>query len=329
VIGLLCLLTACASPPKPQTFTLPDEPAPTLPEPAPLTNAVVAPPVAQPMMVPSLLQQQAQMLALEAADLLYTGQEQQALQVIRRAFQLEPGNRLGRSLLRQTQVDPVISLGPEAYAYTLQRGETLAHVAQRVLNDPYAFYLLARYNGIGVPAMVAEGQVIRVPGKPPVLPPSVVELPPPPVIAIPTPPPAVHHTPAPPPAPVPPQPPVAVPAPAPSPAAVALEVSRAMTMAQAAERAGQIDRAYEQYQRAALLGNEKAVAKADLLRQRSIEINTREARAALLRQDLDRSLQLWEQVLALDPDNQPARTERERIQSLKLKVSQKAASIKP
>lgn len=104
-------------------------------------------------------------------------------------------------------------------------------------------------------------------------------------------------------------------------------MQQAMTAALAAERAGQIERAHEEYQRAAALGNPRAAAKADLMRQRRIEIYTREARAALLRQNLDRSQQLWDQVLALDPDNTIARLERERVQNLRLKASEKSGAI--
>lgn len=55
-------------------------------------------------------------------------------------------------------------------------------------------------------------------------------------------------------------------------------------------------------------------------RQREIARLTRAARAAFARQQLDEAIRLWDQVLALDPDNATAKLERQRAVDLKAKL---------
>lgn len=66
--------------------------------------------------------------------------------------------------------------GQDAFSYTVQQGESLSIVAKRFLNDPLKFHILAKYNGIDDPSRLNPGQTIRVPGTKPTEPtPSAVE----------------------------------------------------------------------------------------------------------------------------------------------------------
>ena len=71
-------------------------------------------------------------------------------------------------LIQQLDADPVDSLGARHYVYTVKPGETLSRIAEERLGDGMKFVILARYNGIAVPATVVAGQRIKIPGDQPV-----------------------------------------------------------------------------------------------------------------------------------------------------------------
>jgi hypothetical protein len=243
-------------------------------------------------------QQQATKIAMAAANLLELGHEEQAKIELQRALTADPANKLALHLMRQITVDPVATLGRESFSYTVRPNDSMSSIAQRFLGDIYSFYILARYNGIAVPRQVSGGQTLRIPGKAP--PPSVVREPV--RVEAPSPPPVVVAA-LPPPAP-----------PEPSPG------ERAMRSAEAAERGGNIERAYDEYRRAAGLDQPGADAKANQMRKQLVFSYTMSARTAFAKQDLDGSIRWWERVLLVDPNNDSAKLERQRALGLKEKV---------
>lgn len=290
---LLCstaaLLTACAAP----TAKAPTS-TPAVAEPAPV-EATPAPPALPPLTPP-----QAQKMAIGAADLLEAGNEEQAKADLQRVLASEPGNKLAQNLLRQITADPVAVLGRESFPYTVRSSDTLSRIAGRFLGDIYSFYILARYNDIKIPRQVAGGQVIRIPGKAP--PPGVLE----------------NEArkdkaaTAAPPAPVAPTAPVVI-----EPSAS----EKALLSADAAERRGDLERAYTDYRTATggeLSGD--ALARAEQLRRRLVTRYTLAARGAFAKQDLDGSIRQWDRVLQLEPNNDTARLEQQKARSLKEKV---------
>lgn len=133
-------------------------------------------------------------------NLLDAGQEAAAVTDIERVLAFDAQNKTATSLMRQIREDPTALYGRESFAYRVQSGDTLASIAQRYMNDRDQFYGLARYNSIEVPRQLPVGQMIRIPGKQPRVPP-----PPAPAAAAPAappPPPAAQPPQAPPPAPV-------------------------------------------------------------------------------------------------------------------------------
>lgn len=290
---LLCstaaLLTACAAP----TAKAPTS-TPAVAEPAPV-EATPAPPALPPLTPP-----QAQKMAIGAADLLEAGNEEQAKADLQRVLASEPGNKLAQNLLRQITADPVAVLGRESFPYTVRSSDTLSRIAGRFLGDIYSFYILARYNDIKIPRQVAGGQVIRIPGKAP--PPGVLENE------------ARKDKAA----------TVAPPAPVAPTAPVVIEPSaseKALLSADAAERRGDLERAYTDYRTATggeLSGD--ALARAEQLRRRLVTRYTLAARGAFAKQDLDGSIRQWDRVLQLEPNNDTARLEQQKARSLKEKV---------
>ncbi len=313
-ILIACVLSACETPP----------PAPAVRDPAPSAPREVVP-AAAPASAPAAVivaptgpvtpaaQQQAQKLALATAELLESGNEEQARTELKRALGLDPQNKLAQNLTRQMAADPITALGRESFAYTMRPSDTLSRIAGRFLGDVYAFYILARYNDIKVPKQVSSGQVIRIPGK----------APPPGSVAANPPPPAEPVQRAPPP------PSILAPAPVAAPAAPAaapqppepMPGERAMRNAASAERAADLPRARIEYLKAASYNQPGAAAKAEQLRTQLSSRYSLNARSALARQDLDGAIVNWQRVLDLDPENPTARLELERARGLKDKLN--------
>ncbi|HET9643662.1 MAG TPA: LysM peptidoglycan-binding domain-containing protein [Burkholderiaceae bacterium] len=240
-------------------------------------------------------QLQALKLAMSAADLLESGREDQARVELQKALALDRGNKLANNLMRQLTVDPIATLGRDSFVYVVRPGETLSNIAGRFLGDTYAFYLLARYNDIRVPRQLAGGQQIRIPGR--------------------TAPTETMATPA-----DPARPPKSSDGNADTNVTTASPGLRALLIAEAAERAGNLDRALDEYRRAASLDQPAAAAKADDVRKRLIDRHTLAARTAFARQDLAGSIRAWDRVLDLDPSNGTAMLERQKAERLKQKV---------
>lgn len=271
-------------------------PAPGNTEPESQRPAVPAPPASP------ATQQQATRIAVAAAAMLDIGHEEQAKAELQRALAADPNNKLALSLMRQITADPVATLGRESFAYTVRPNDSMSTIAGRFMGDIYSFYILARYNGISVPKQVSGGQVLRIPGKAP--PPSAVRE-------------TAKAEPAPPPPP-PPAPP-AVPAPPPPPAEPTAG-ERAMRAGALAQKSGDLDRALAEYSKAAAQDQPGAEGKAAEVRKQLVQRHTLSARTAFAKQDLDGAIRSWERVLAVDPNNETAKLERQRALTLKEKV---------
>lgn len=310
LLAVAALLAACESTPPARPLP-PDAPGSTklppgsppkpVPAPAPAPVPPVEPQPAPPPPTPQATQQ-AQRIAQNAAELLEAGSEEQARAELQRALALDPGNKLALSLSRQMSEDPVAALGRESFPYVVRAGDTLSLIAGKFLGDIHAFYILARYNNIKVPRRVGEGQTLRIPGKAP--PPT------------PNPPPSPAP---PPPASPPPPPPVPLPVPLPAPP-VATPADKAMAAGDAAAAAGNDAAALAAYRQAAALGHPNAAAKVDAALKRIVDRQSRIARDALARQDLDGSIRAWDRLLEIDPGNETAKTERDKALRLREKV---------
>jgi tetratricopeptide (TPR) repeat protein len=277
------------------------------PAPSPDESTVATPPAAQPAPpVPAApptaaQQQQAQKVAQGVIELLEVGNEVQARNELQNALALDPNNKLALNLMRQMNEDPVAALGRESFPYVVRSGDTLSRIAGTYLGDIYAFHILARYNNIKVPRQVHAGQTIRVPGKAPSAAAQATRTEP--RRAEPQPAPAAPPVAAAPPPPT-----------EPSPAEVAFRSG------EAANKAGMYEKALADYRRAAGLGHLKAPAQADATAKRLTDIHSRNAHAAMARQDLDGAIRSWDQVLEIDPNNETARLEKQKALRLKDKV---------
>ncbi|KQT34719.1 hypothetical protein ASG29_00705 [Sphingomonas sp. Leaf412] len=134
-LGLMLLLAACSGG---------DRPAPP--------GTAASAPAAAPDTILSLLDQ---------------GDVGAARKLLKAALKREPMNPSLLVLKDSIDRDAKEMLGPDSYGYTVQPGETMTLLAQRLLGNRLKAYQLARYNGIDRPASLAAGQAIRIPGTPP------------------------------------------------------------------------------------------------------------------------------------------------------------------
>ncbi len=95
-----------------------------------------------------------------------------------------------------------------------------------------------------------------------------------------------------------------------------------MKNGEANEKAGRLDRALDDYRRAAAAEHPGAQAKVDAVRKRMIDRNTVQARTAFAKQDLAGSIRAWDNVLELDPNNELAKLERQKAIQLKQRMDQ-------
>jgi tetratricopeptide (TPR) repeat protein len=252
----------------------------TPPAPPPALPAPIAPPEVKDdaaRIISTTDRQQAQKMARDVVGMLENGNEEQARAELQRALGLDPNNELARKLLKQISLDPQAVAGTEWFTYPVQRGEQLSELAQRFLGDKYRFYELARYNGIKVPRLLSVGQVLRIPGRPP------VKEPPPETSK----PPRADND----------------------------EGRPAFLEAQALENTDPL-RALSLYELASESVYPGAYDKAALLRKSLVKQYTAEAHRATSHQDLAKAIEYWRLVLRIDPGNRKAELELREAQRL-------------
>jgi LysM repeat protein len=291
------LLAGCGSKPAkdaasqgPGTTAPPDESTSPVPPTGRTPQEAKSPPVPPPRPEASLAdKKQAQRLALDAAILLDEGKEAEARAKLTEALTLDSRNDLA-NLLMSTITDDPSKLGTKSFPYKVQPGDKLSKISELYLKDQYKFYLLARYNNISVPRNLKAGQVIKIPGTPPVLPPPTQTR---------------DH---PPPKPI-----------LPSDSSRTTQTERSCQEGSSLLAAGDKDRAYDAFLQCwkADAGNQQARAQVESLRPELVQLHDRKAREAFRKQDLDTSIKEWDRVLQLDQGNETARLERQRSIELK------------
>lgn len=100
-----------------------------------------------------------------AFDLLMRGDEAGAQKRLKALLKRDPMNANAQLLSESIARDPKELLGPQSHPYTVIAGETIVDLAERFLGNRLKAYQLLRYNALKAPAVLAAGQVIRVPGE--------------------------------------------------------------------------------------------------------------------------------------------------------------------
>jgi tetratricopeptide (TPR) repeat protein len=252
-------------------------------------------------------------LVQSADDLLFSGDEQAAWAQLDQVLKVDSRYPPALFLMSQITDDPHKLLGELSEVYTPQPGETLRQIAAARLGDARWCYALARYNDIAVPRSLEVGRSLRVPPlggrRSAPIPAATTTLPAP----------AVGSTP----------PAVAsaglssldvggLPPSRPSTGSAEAGAGRgtgvsdaeqAFRLAGAAEKSGKAELAYVLHMRAFTLGHVPSGERAAVLRQELITRHKRIARVATERQDPDRAIKAWRNVLELDPQDGMASAE--------------------
>jgi tetratricopeptide (TPR) repeat protein len=84
-------------------------------------------------------------------------------QDLRQYLLLHPGDRPAQAMLRQLTIDPKQALGSRSRSYTVQSGDSYSTLAARYLGDSGSFLILARYNGSTNPSMLRVGETVHLP----------------------------------------------------------------------------------------------------------------------------------------------------------------------
>lgn len=255
--ALAILLVGCATT---QQQRVPEEPEPT-PPPVP----------EEPSPCADLSLRELERLAIELLD---RGESEQARELLKCALELNPNSYIARILNEQLDADPVEYLGWRNHRYLVKSNETLSKIAQERLGSNLKFVILARYNGIEIPANLVAGQTIKIPGDEPPEPGSPTPPPPPPA-----------------------QPP---------PMATSAEVLRDQALA--TEENGDLKKAYELIQQAKAADPALENIETDFSRIQNALIGDLENKA--YNQELsgvpEQAIATWRQVLEIDPANIPA-----------------------
>ncbi|HEY8242542.1 MAG TPA: LysM domain-containing protein [Casimicrobiaceae bacterium] len=295
------VVAGCATP----DATKPAEPRPST---APTSGTSTAPTTATPTapvapeVPPAEARPMAARLALQAVDQLQGGDDIGARATLDQALRLDPNNELAKNLMNQINADAQRELGATFFRYTVQPGESLSRLAQQYMGDRFRFWILAKYNDIANPSRLSAGQVIKIPGRQPAVPPPVVATP------------------------------EAAPAKAAEPESPRTDTQLADAMKRGAEqeRSNNLEAAYATYVDvvARYPSNSEALKKRDATKTSLIRTLDREASQAFQRQNLDLAISKWDRILELDANNRKARLERERALDLKKRMTEKFGAPK-
>ena len=94
---------------------------------------------------------------------LQPGHYAEGEQALRLYVEQHPQDRAARGMLRQLTADPERWLGSRSRAYVVQSGDSYSTLAARYLGDAKLFLILARYNHSTNPSLLRTGQTLRIP----------------------------------------------------------------------------------------------------------------------------------------------------------------------
>ncbi|HEV2539463.1 MAG TPA: LysM peptidoglycan-binding domain-containing protein [Frateuria sp.] len=212
---------------------------------------------------------------------------------LRRFLQVNPDDRVAQALLRQLTADPEQALGHASREYVVQPGDSYSTLAARYLGDGGRFLILARYNRSANPSVLRAGQKLRLPASR--------------LASAEVPEGAAQEQHA-----------------APASASNEARARRLQDESVALLHKGQRSQALERMDEAldADPGLPAAGADAQALRQQLVSVYHQRAIVLYRDQQLDQAISLWNRVLSIQPDFEPATVYRARALELKQRLKQ-------
>ncbi len=238
-----------------------------------------------------------------------------------------PEDAVARAVMRQLKADPEKVLGWMSHRYVVQPGDSYSALAARHLGDAGLFLILARYNGSTDPSDLRVGEVLRLPGDatqtagsrtsgdeedmPAKGQPAVRRLSAAPVpsrqtaaaLALPDEPMAAYG---------------------PASAAETPPPERLQREAADLQSKGRTEAALARYEAALDLDPdlEPAARRAEALREQLVDDYHQRAILRYRNQDLAEAIALWDRVLGIDPQFEPAQSYRARARELQRRLEQ-------
>lgn len=233
-------------------------------------------------------------LASIVNDQLQLGHYDEGERQLRRYLEVHPDDRAAQATLHQLTVDPEEVLGHASRRYVVQPGDSYSTLAARYLGDGARFLILARYNGSTNPSMLRVGQTLRLPVS---------------RLASGTAPEGAVRAP---------------PAAAPADVSDAAKARRLQDESLALLHRGQQTQALERMDEALDVDPKLPPSGADAKALREQLVSVYHQRAIVLYRDqqLDQAISLWNRVLAIEPDFEPATVYRARALELKQRLKQ-------
>jgi tetratricopeptide (TPR) repeat protein len=212
---------------------------------------------------------------------------------LRRYLEVHPDDGAALSVLRQLTADPEQELGHASRSYVVKPGDSYSTLAARYLGDGGRFLILARYNGSTNPSLLRVGQTLRLPAS------------------------RLASSRAP-------EGPVRTAAAAPADASGASRARRLQDESLALLHKGQRTQALERMDEALVADPQLPADGADARSLRKQLVSVYHQRAIVLYRDqqLDQAISLWNRVLAIEPDFEPATVYRARALELKQRLKQ-------
>jgi tetratricopeptide (TPR) repeat protein len=102
-------------------------------------------------------------LATIVNDELQRGHYAEGETALRRYLVQHQGDRSAQAMLRQLTADPERRLGRASRAHVVQTGDSYSTLAARYLGDASLFLILARYNGSTNPSLLRVGETVHLP----------------------------------------------------------------------------------------------------------------------------------------------------------------------
>lgn len=231
-------------------------------------------------------------LAAIIEDQLQLGHYEQGERQLRRYLAANPDDRAAQSVLRQLTADPEQVLGRASRAYVVRPGDSYSTLAARFLGDSGRFLILARYNDATNPSVLRVGEKLRLPAAR-LASSAVAERP-------------------------------VADRPGGSPDAPSAKARRLQDESLALLRKGQRTQALERMDEALDVDPQLPPAGADAqaLRKQLVAVYHQRAIVLYRDQQLDQAISLWNRVLAIEPDFEPASVYRARALELKQRLKQ-------
>jgi len=228
-------------------------------------------------------------------DQLQEGHYAEGERELRRYLEVYPDDRAAQAVLRQLTVDPEEALGHASRPYVVRPGDSYSTLAARFLGDGGRFLILARYNDSSNPSILRVGQTLRVPAT---------------RLAAGTRPEGPIQA-----------------ATAASPSVDSSGAARARRLQDESLvllRKGQRSEALERMDQALDVDPQLPPSGADAKALRKQLVSVYHQRAIVLYRDqqLDQAISLWNRVLAIEPDFEPATVYRARALELKQRLKQ-------